>query len=93
MELGTFENAIGSDLQIQWNLVAAWKGGRRSIEVIDAGKRGLWVVTRLDTGDEVRPTTATEIWRQLVTLLPTDEEFDSPTGVSGENEASLQSPS
>lgn len=59
--------------RLHWRVTARWGTSRgRSVEAIDGGERGWWLV-RPD--GETVGTTATDLFRRLAALLPGDEDF------------------
>ncbi len=74
-----------SDLRQHWRVTTTWNGGSRSLEVLDGGHAGLWVVRENDdhSSTSVRPTTATEVWISLIETLPrSDEMVEQPAEVT-----------
>jgi hypothetical protein len=71
--------ALASGFRARWEVSVRWgpapgSSGQRAMHVIDT-ETTLWGVEPATTGLLVGPTTPTEVWRLLVTLLPRDEEL------------------
>jgi hypothetical protein len=71
--------ALAAGFRARWEVVVRWlpasgSTGQRALHVIDT-ETTLWAVEPGGTGLLVGPTTATAVWRLLVTLLPRDQEL------------------
>lgn len=51
-----------------WSLGLSWRGGDRWMSGVDT-VAGLWLVAGDEVAPRLEPTTATDIWRRLTTLL------------------------
>lgn len=56
------------DVDLAWNLGLSWPGGDRWLSGLD-GKDGLWLVAGDEAAPRLEPSTATDVWRRLTTLL------------------------
>jgi hypothetical protein len=66
---------IGHQVRLRWKVTTAWRNGRRSLEILDAGSEGLWEVRGENAEVQLEPTTPTRVWMELVGLLPRDDEL------------------
>jgi hypothetical protein len=55
-------------VDLAWNLGLSWSGGDRWMSGVD-GSRGLWLVAGDEAAPRLEPSTATNVWRRLTTLL------------------------
>jgi len=67
-----------SDARLHWRVEANWHGpgGKpmaRSVAALDGGDGGWWLLGEAD--EAPRPSTATELFRNLCRLLPMDSEL------------------
>ncbi len=56
------------DVDLAWNLGLSWPGGDRWMSGLD-GRDGLWLVAGDEAAPRLEPSTATDVWRRLTTLL------------------------
>lgn len=56
------------EVDLAWNLGLSWPGGDRWMSGVD-GRSGLWLVAGDEAAPRLEPTTATDLWRRLTTLL------------------------
>ena len=72
---------LAAGLRLHWRVTVEWTtpDGRephRVLEAVDGGAAGVWLVAEVPGGGVgLAPTTPTALWRQLATLLPSDEEL------------------
>jgi hypothetical protein len=72
---------LAEGLRLHWRVTATWttpdgREPRRVVEAVDGGGAGIWLVAEIPEGGlALAPTTPTALWRQLATLLPSDEEL------------------
>jgi len=63
-----------AEVDVAWTLAVTWDAGERLMSVVD-GDGGLFVVEVVGDSWQLRPVSATFLWRRFTSMLPTDEEL------------------
>jgi hypothetical protein len=68
----------GRELRQHWRVTMAWSGGSRSLEVLDGGDTGLWLVRQhqASLATSVVPASTTQVWVALIGTLPGYDEIE-----------------
>lgn len=78
------ESALGGGfvptemLRLHWRVTMTWSRGTRSLEVLDSGDGGIWLVCQAGSDAEVSvvPVTTTQVWVALIETLPSTAEVE-----------------